>query len=108
MKAVAARLLLVWLGWAAVACATDDARDKFVGERKSVTADAGIHTFIKRSGNNFFINEGKQDLVGTYDEANKSIIIDNGTRKVPVLYIPETDEIVVSAGGNSAKFSRVK
>ena len=107
MKAIAVRVLLVLVCWAAVACAKDS-RDQFVGEWKSATTDAEAHTFIKRSGDDFFITEGKQDLVGKYDEATKSVLIDNGTRKVPVLYIPDTDEIVVSAGGKSAKFARVK
>ena len=107
MKAFAARFLIVLFGCAVVACAKD-ARDQFVGEWKSATTNAETHTFIKRSGDDFFITEGKQDLVGKYDEATKSLLIDNGTRKVPVLYIPDTDQIVVSAGGKSARFSRVK
>ncbi|MDB5235833.1 MAG: hypothetical protein JWR44_2826 [Hymenobacter sp.] len=109
MKAVVARLLVVLLFLTASACSTStDVREKFVGEWKSVNADTGTHTFIRRTGDNYFITEGKQDLVATYQDSIKGLIIDNGTRKVPVLYIQDTDEIVVSAGGKSAKFSRVK
>lgn len=107
MKAIAARCFTILACWAMVACGKDT-RDQFVGEWKSATTDAETHTFIKRSGDDFFISEGKQDLVGKYDEATKSLLIDNGTRKVPVLYIPESDQIVVSAGGKSARFTRVK
>ena len=46
--------------------------------------------------------------MGTYDEATKSMLIDNGSTKVLVLYMPDTDEITVSAAGKSAEFSRVK
>lgn len=100
-------MLIILLVLAVSACATDY-RDKFVGEWKSVNTGSAVHTSIKRSGDNFFITEGKQDLVGTYDEATKSMLVDNGSKKVPVLYMPDTDEIIVSAAGKSAKFSRVK
>ena len=46
--------------------------------------------------------------MGKYNEATRSVLINNGTRKVPVLYVPDTNEIVVSAGGKSEKFTRVK
>ena len=109
MKAFAARLLVVLLFLVAAGCSNStDIREKFVGEWKSVNADTGTHTFIRRTGDNYFITEGKQDLVATYQDSVKGLVIDNGTRKVPVLYIQETDEIMVSAGGKSAKFSRVK
>ena len=79
-----------------------------MGEWENAATDAGTHTFIKRSGDDFFITEGKQDLVGKYNEATRSVLIDNLTREVPVLYIPDINEIVVSAGGKSEKFTRVK
>ena len=107
MKVWGPRLLIVLLLLAVSACTTNF-RDKFVGEWKSVNTGSEVHTFIKRSGDNFFITEGKQDLVGTYDETTKSMLIDNGSQKVPVLYMPDTDEIMISAVGKSAKFSRVK
>lgn len=107
MKVLAARFFMVVACWAMVACAKD-ARDEFVGVWRSSTTDAEAQTTIKRTGDDYFINEGKQDLVGKYDAATKSILIDNGTQKVPVLYLPETDEIMVSAGDRSAKFKRVK
>ena len=46
--------------------------------------------------------------MGKYSEATRSVLIDNVTREVPVLYVPDTNEIVVSAGGKSGKFTRVK
>jgi hypothetical protein len=46
--------------------------------------------------------------VGKYNEATRSVLIDDEIRKVPVLYVPDTNEIVVSAGGKSEKFTRVK
>ena len=79
-----------------------------MGEWENAATDAEMHTFIKRSGDDFFITEGKQDLVGKYSEATRSVLIDNLTREVPVLYVPDTNEIVVSAGGKSEKFTRVK
>jgi hypothetical protein len=116
MKAFAARLLVVLLVGAVSACGPEkkkdidmtDPRDKFVGEWKSADTNAETHTYIKRSNNSFFIHEGQQDIVGTYDEVNKTIIIDNGTKKVPVIYLPETDQIRVTGGSRDAKFSRVK
>ena len=47
-----------------------------------------MHTFIKRSGDDFFITEGKQGLAGKYNEATRSVLIDNGTRKVPCSTYP--------------------
>ena len=79
-----------------------------MGEWKNAATDAEARTFIKRSGDDFFITERKQDLVSKYNEATRSVLINNGTRKVPVLYVPDTNEIVVSAGGKSEKFTRVK
>ena len=79
-----------------------------MGEWKNAATNAEAHTFIKRSGDDFFIPEGKQDLAGKYSEATRSALIDNGTRKVPVLYVLDTNEIVVSAGGKSGKFARAK
>ena len=79
-----------------------------MGEWENAATDAEMHTFIKRSGDDFFITEGKQDLVGKYNEVTGSVLIDNLTREVPVLYVPDINEIVVSAGGKSEKFTRVK
>ena len=79
-----------------------------MGEWKNAATDAEAYTLIKRSGDDFFITEGKQDLVGKYNEATRSVLIDDEIRKVPVLYVPDTNEIVVSAGGKSEKFTRVK
>ena len=79
-----------------------------MGEWKNAAIDAEAHTFIERSGDDFFITEGKQDPVGKYDEVTGSVLIDNLTREVPVLYVPDINEIVVSAGGKSEKFTRVK
>ena len=79
-----------------------------MGERRNTATGAEAHTFVKRSGDNFFVTEGKQGLVGKYNEATKSGLIDNGARKVPVRYVPDTNEIVVSAGGKNGKFARVK
>ena len=59
-----------------------------VGEWKNTATDAEMHTFIKRSGDDFFITEGKQGLVGKYNEATRSVLIDNGTRKVPCSTYP--------------------
>ncbi|GAB2706862.1 hypothetical protein GCM10011495_21630 [Hymenobacter frigidus] len=70
-----------------------------MGEWKNAATDAEVHTFI---------TEGKQDLVSKYNEATRSVLIDDEIRKVPVLYVPDTNEIVVSAGGKSEKFTRVK
>jgi len=70
-----------------------------VGEWKNAATDAEARTFI---------TEGKQDLVGKYNEATRSVLIDDEIRKVPVLYVADTNEIVVSAGGKSEKFTRVK
>ena len=47
-------------------------------------------------------------LAGKYSEATRGVLIDNGTRKAPVLYVSNTNEIVVSAGGKSGKFARAK
>ena len=44
-----------------------------------------MHTFIKHPGDDFFIPEGKQGLVGKYNEATRSVLIDNVTREVPAL-----------------------
>ena len=46
--------------------------------------------------------------MGKYSEATKSVLIDKVTREVSVLYVPDANEIVVSAGGKSGKFTRVK
>ena len=70
-----------------------------MGEWKNAATDAEARTFI---------TEGKQDLVSKYNEATRSVLINNGTRKIPVLYVPDTNEIVVSAGGKGEKFTRVK
>ena len=70
-----------------------------MGEWKNAATDAEVHTFI---------TEGKRDLVGKYNEATRSVLIDDEIRKVLVLYVPDTNEIVVSAGGISEKFARVK
>lgn len=113
MKAFATRLLVVVLGWAVAACSTEttkevDTRDRFVGEWKSADTNSQTHTKIKRSGDNFFIHEGLNDLVGAYDASLTSVMIDNGTKKVAVKYLPETDQIMVTGGSREAKFSRVK
>ena len=79
-----------------------------MGEWENAATDAEARTFIERSGDDFFITEGKQDPVGKYDEVTGSVLIDNVTRKVPVLCVLDTNEIMVSAGGKSGKFTRVK
>ena len=79
-----------------------------MSEWKNAATDTEAHTFIERSGDDFFITEGKQYLVGKYNEATRSVLIDTLTREVPVLYVPDINEIVVSAGGKSEKFTRVK
>lgn len=114
MKAFSALVLAVSMLGSVSACSTEakkevevDTRDKFVGEWESADAKAETHTYIKRTDNQFFIHEGQQDLVGNYDEATKSILIDNGEKKVPVSYLPETDQIMVTGGSHDAKFSRV-
>ncbi|WP_210521496.1 hypothetical protein [Hymenobacter terricola] len=113
MKVLVARLLVVLLFMAGSACTTEakkeiDPRDKFVGEWKSADTNAETHTYIKRTGDTFYIHEGQQDLVAAYDEATKSLVIDNGVKKVPVHYLPATDQIMVTGGSRDAKFSRVK
>ena len=79
-----------------------------MGEWGNAATDAEVHIFIKRSGDDFFITEGKQDLVGKYNEATKCVLIDSVPRKVPVLYVSDTNEIVVMTGGKIEKFTRVK
>ncbi|MDO7853608.1 hypothetical protein [Hymenobacter convexus] len=83
-------------------------RDKFVGEWKSDDTNSQTHTRIQRSGDNFFIHEGLNDLTGIYDSTAQAIMIDNGVKKVPVKYLPATDQILVTGGSRDAKFSRVK
>ena len=56
-----------------------------MGEWENAATDAEARTFIERSGDDFFITEGKQDLVGKYNEATRSVLIDNVTREVPAL-----------------------
>lgn len=115
MKALTVRLLGVVLLGAVSACSPEkkkeidmsDPRDKFVGEWKSADSNAETHTYIKRLNNTFFIHEGRQDIEGTYDEVTKSILINNGVKKVPVHYVPEKDLIVVDGDNKKATFSRV-
>lgn len=114
MKAIAARLLAVLVVAGMGACSTEakkeaevDTREKFVGEWKSADTSAETHTYIKRTGDTFYIHEGQQDLVGAYDAASQSVLIDNGVKKVPVRYLPATDQILVTGGSREAKFSRV-
>ncbi|MBF9223161.1 hypothetical protein [Hymenobacter ruricola] len=115
MKALALRGLVVSLVWAATACGSEppkeqevDARDRFVGEWKSADTNSQTHTFIKRSGDTFFIHEGKQDIEGTYDAATQCVMIQNEVKKVPVKYLPETDQLLITGGSREARFSRVK
>ncbi|MDO7849663.1 hypothetical protein Q5H92_25090 [Hymenobacter sp. M29] len=115
MKTWTERLLMVLLIGAVGACAPDkpkaqdvNPRDHFVGEWKSDDTNSQTHTRIQRSGDNFFIHEGLNDLTGIYDSTAQAIMIDNGVKKIPVKYLPETDQILVSGGSRDAKFSRVK
>lgn len=114
MKAIAARLLAVLLVAGVGSCSPEakkeaeiDPREKFVGEWKSADTNAETHTYIKRTGDTFYIHEGQQDLVGAYDAASQSVLIDNGVKKVPVRYLSSTDQIMVTGGSREAKFSRV-
>jgi hypothetical protein len=115
MKALVVRLLVVVLGGTAGACGPEkpkepevDARERFVGEWKSADTNAQTHTKIKHVGDTYYIHEGMNDLVATYDPMTEWIIIDNGVKKVAVKYLPETDQILVTGGMREAKFSRVK
>jgi len=83
-------------------------RDQFLGEWKSDDTNSLTHTVIRRKGDNYFIHEGLNDLVGIYDSTAQAIMIDNGEKKVPVKYLPATDQILVTGGSQDAKFSRVK
>ncbi|MBD2721473.1 MULTISPECIES: hypothetical protein [Hymenobacter] len=114
MKTLVGRLLAVLLIGLVGACGPQkpkveaDMRDNFVGEWKSADTNAQTHTRIKRTGDTFYIHEGINDLVGTYDPNVESIMIDNGVKKVPVKYLPETDQLLITGGQREAKFSRVK
>jgi len=83
-------------------------RDQFLGEWKSDDTNSQTHTVIRRKGDTFFIHEGLNDLMGTYDSTAQAIMIDNGVKNVPVKYLPETGQLLVSGGSRDAKFSRVK
>lgn len=114
-KTLAARLSVVMLAGLLAACGAEtpkeadvDYRQQFVGEWKSADTNAETHTYIKRTGDTFYIHEGQQDIVGTYDEATKSVLIDNGEKKVPVAYVPETDQLLITGGSKTARFARVK
>ena len=113
MKALTTQLSVVLLALALGACSSDKAkegnpRDNFVGEWKSDDTNSQTHTRIRRVGDNFYIHEGLNDLQGVYDSTAQAIMIDNGEKKVPVKYLPETGQILVSGGSHDAKFSRVK
>ena len=115
MTAWIKQVLLVSLVGTMVSCGLNkprapegNARDKFVGEWKSDDTNSQTHTRIQRSGDNFFIHEGLNDLTGIYDSTAQAIMIDNGVKKVPVKYLSETDQILVTGGSRDAKFSRVK
>jgi hypothetical protein len=109
------QVLLVLLTGAMTSCGLDKSkvsvinpRDQFVGEWKSDDTNSQTHTHIRRTGDTFFIHEGLNDLTGVYDSTARAIMIDNGVKKVPVKYLPETDQILVTGGSQDAKFSRVK
>ncbi|MFD2718040.1 hypothetical protein ACFST9_04895 [Hymenobacter monticola] len=115
MNAWAQRALVVLLAGTMVSCGSDkpkapevNPRDQFLGEWKSDDTNSQTHTVIRRKGDTFFIHEGLNDLTGIYDSTAQVIMIDNGIKKVPVKYLPETSQLLVSGGSRDAKFSRVK
>ena len=115
LNAWAQRALVVLLAGTLGSCGSDqpkapevNPRDQFLGEWKSDDTNSQTHTVIRRKGDTFFIHEGLNDLTGTYDSTAQAIMIDNGLKKVPVKYLSETGQLLVTGGSRDAKFSRVK
>ncbi|MBF9143771.1 hypothetical protein [Hymenobacter properus] len=115
MNAWAKQALVVLLAGAMGSCGSDkpkaaeaNPRDLFLGEWKSDDTNSTTHTVIRRKGDTYFIHEGLNDLTGIYDSTAQVIMIDNGVNKVPVKYLPETGQLLVTGGSRDAKFSRVK
>jgi hypothetical protein len=95
-------LLLCFVG----ACSSNTS-DKFLGEWKS--ADFKEPVSIKRTGENYILTQkGQPELLATYDADAKRLMIDAGSARVPVIYLADTDEILMSSAVRSTRFSRVK